>query len=50
MDVLDRINGTLGKEVLRFAVQGFERRYSLQAAKLSPQYTTNIEQVLKVYN
>jgi DNA polymerase V len=50
MAALDGINNALGKDVLRFAVQGFERRYSLQAARLSPQYTTNIDQVLKVSN
>lgn len=48
MDTLDRINRDLGKEAVRFAVQGFEKRYSLQAANLSPQYTTNFGDILKV--
>lgn len=48
MAALDGINRSLGKDAVRFAVQGFERSYSLQAAKLSPQYTTNIDHILKV--
>jgi DNA polymerase V len=48
MEAMDRINKSLGKDVLRFAVQGFEKRYSLQAAMLSPKYTTDIAEILKV--
>lgn len=48
MTALDEINRQLGKDIVRFAVQGFEKRYSLQAANLSPQYTTNIDHILKV--
>jgi DNA polymerase V len=48
MDVLDDINRIFGKGQVRLAVQGFEKRYSLQAANLSAKYTTNINQVLNV--
>jgi len=48
MDAMDRINKSLGKDTVRMAVQGYEKRYRLRAAHLSPCYTTNYEQILKV--
>jgi DNA polymerase V len=48
MNALDRINLSLGKEVLRFAVQGYEKKYRLKAEWLSPRYTTNINDIIKV--
>ena len=50
MKALDKINRSLGKEVVRMAVQGFEKRYRLKAEHLSPCYTTNINHILKVKN
>ena len=50
MKALDKINKSLGKEVVRMAVQGFEKRYRLKAEHLSPCYTTNINHILKVKN
>jgi DNA polymerase V len=50
MRALDCINKSLGKEIVRFAVQGFEKKYRLKAEHLSKKYTTDIHQVLKVYN
>jgi DNA polymerase V len=48
MTALDRINRSLGKEIVRFAVQGFEKKYRLKAEWVSPRYTTNINEILKV--
>ena len=48
MNVLDKINGSLGKEIVRFVVQGYEKKYRLKAEWLSPRYTTNIDEILKV--
>ena len=48
MNILDKINGSLGKEIVRFAVQGYEKKYRLKAEWLSPRYTTNIDEILKV--
>lgn len=48
MKVLDRVNHSMGKETVRFAVQGFEKRYRLRAEHPSQQYTTDIHQILKV--
>jgi DNA polymerase V len=50
MNALDSINKSLGKEIVRFAVQGYEKKYRLKAEHLSQKYTTDIRQVLKVYN
>jgi DNA polymerase V len=48
MDAMDKINRALGKDTVRAAVQGFEKRYQLKAEHLSPCYTTNINHILKV--
>lgn len=50
MKTMDEINKLMGKNLVRMATQGFEKTYSLQAANLSPRYTTDILQVLKVRN
>lgn len=48
MHALDGINKTLGKEIVRFAVQGYERKFRLKAEWLSPKYTTRIDDILKI--
>lgn len=48
MNTLDKINKSLGKEIVRFAVQGYEKKWRLKAEWLSPCYTTNIDHILKV--
>jgi len=48
MNALDSINKSLGKEIVRFAVQGFEKKFRLKSEWLSPSYTTNINHILKV--
>jgi DNA polymerase V len=48
MQTMDSVNGSLGKEVVRMAVQGFDKRYKLRADHLSPRYTTNINDILKI--
>jgi len=50
MNALDNINRSLGKEIVRFAVQGYEKKYRLKAEHLSKKYTTDINQVLKIKN
>ncbi|MHA4845908.1 Y-family DNA polymerase [Flavitalea antarctica] len=50
MNALDSINKSLGKEIVRFAVQGYEKKFRLKAAHLSKKYTTNIDQLVKVNN
>jgi len=50
INALDGINKSLGKELVRFAVQGYEKKYRLKTDYLSPSYTTNINQIIKVKN
>jgi DNA polymerase V len=50
MEAMDKINRALGKDTVRAAVQGFEKRYRLKAEHLSPCYTTDINHILKVPN
>ena len=48
MQAMDKVNKSLGKEIVRLSVQGFEKRYRLKTEYLSAQYTTDINQILKV--
>lgn len=50
MDTLDNLNRSLGKDIVRYAVQGFEKRYRMKQEWLSQRYTTNINEVLHVKN
>jgi DNA polymerase V len=50
METVDKINRRIGKEVVRSAVQGFERSYRLKAEYLSPCYTTRMSDILKIRN
>jgi DNA polymerase V len=50
METVDKINAALGKEIVRSAVQGFDRKYRLKAGRLSPRYTTRMEEILKIRN
>ncbi|TDH28777.1 Y-family DNA polymerase [Segetibacter sp. 3557_3] len=45
---IDSINRNIGKETVRFAVQGFEKKYRLKAEMLSHRYSTNINELIKV--
>jgi DNA polymerase V len=48
MQTIDKINLDLGKEIVRTAVQGFDRKYRLKAEFLSPCYTTRMSEILKI--
>ena len=50
MQTIDKVNKSLGREIVRFAVQGFEKKYHLRAEYLSKKYTTDIKEVLHVKN
>jgi DNA polymerase V len=50
MKTMDKINRSLGKDIVRSAVQGFERKYRLKAAFLSPRYTTQMSEILVIRN
>jgi DNA polymerase V len=50
MQTIDKINASLGKEIVRAAVQGFSRNYRLKASYLSPRYTTRMGEILTIQN
>lgn len=48
MQAMDEVNQSLGKEIVRLSVQGFEKRYQLKTEYLSSHFTTDMKQILKV--
>jgi DNA polymerase V len=48
MQVVDKVNRSFGKNALRFALQGFGTGWKLRQLKLSPCYTTRIQEVLTI--
>ena len=50
MQAMDALNKNFGKDMVRIASQGFSKKWHLQQARLSPCYTTRIEDVLTVKN
>lgn len=48
MTTLDGINTSLGREMVRFSRQRFEKRYMHRAEYLSPRYTTRMNETLLI--
>lgn len=48
--VLDKVNNALGKEIVRYGIQGFSKRYKARANLLSPCYTTRLDHIIKIKN
>jgi DNA polymerase V len=48
MAAFDKVNRAFGKDTVRFAAQGFGDKWKLKQAKLSPRYTTRMDEILKV--
>lgn len=48
MEVVDRCNAACGKETVRLLAQGLGRTWRLKNEHLSPCYTTDLKQILKV--
>lgn len=45
---MDKINQKMGRHTLRHAVQGYEHAWRLRKENLSPNYTTDLKDVLVV--
>lgn len=45
---MDAINAMMGKDMVRMAVQRFDKRYKLRAAHLSRRYTTRLDEILNI--
>lgn len=48
MDVMDKLNASYGRQKVKIAAQGFDRKWKLKNEKLSPCYTTNLKDILIV--
>ena len=46
MQAFDKVNRIFGKDIVRFASQGFEKKYRLRAEFLSKRYSTNIDELV----
>ena len=45
---MDKLNILFGKDAVRFAIQGCDKKYRLKTDYLSKQFTTNINQILEI--
>ena len=48
MQAVDTVNDRYGRMKVRFAVNGFERKWKLKQERLSPCYTTRISELIRV--
>jgi DNA polymerase V len=48
MSVMDSLNASYGKQKVKIAAQGFDRKWKLKNEKLSPCYTTQLKDVLEI--
>jgi len=48
MLAMDKLNASFGRQKVKIASQGFDRKWKLKNEKLSPCYTTNLKDVLTV--
>lgn len=48
MKTLDSVNNRFGKDLVKLAAQGYTKKWKLRQERLSPCYTTNIDQVLTI--
>ena len=44
----DAINNRMGRDTVRLAVQGFDRKWKMSKERLSPCYTTRMTELLEV--
>ena len=48
MQALDKINSKFGRDKMRIAAQGFDRKWKLRQEQLSPCYTTRLSDILTI--
>ena len=48
MTSYDAINSRMGRDTVRLAVQGFDRKWKMRQERLSPCYTTRMTELLEV--
>lgn len=47
---VDKLNTLMGRGSVRYGIQGFKKNYKARAAHLSPRYTTDIRDIIKIKN
>jgi len=50
MESFDQINTNYGSDLVRFAAQGYNKRWKLKQERLSPCYTTRLKDVYVIRN
>jgi len=45
---IDKVNRQMGRDTIRYAIQGYKKSWILKQQKLSPRYTTNWSEILSV--
>lgn len=48
METIDNVNARYGRNHLKIASQGFDRKWKMKNEKLSPAYTTSLKDILKI--
>ena len=48
MQAIDAVNDSYGRMKVRFAINGFERKWKLKQERLSPCYTTRMNELLRI--
>ena len=49
MKSIDIINESMGRETIFYAAQGVDQNWKMKRNNLSPRYTTNWDELVKVY-
>ena len=49
MNTIDSINKKIGRDSIRYASQGYYRKWKLKQERLSPCYTTRWNDLLKIH-
>ena len=48
MQAMDAVNDSFGRMKIRLAINGFERKWKLRQERLSPSYTTRMDELIRV--
>jgi DNA polymerase V len=48
MDVVDRLNKAYGNQKIKFGGQTLDRQWKMRQERLSPRYSTNIQEIISI--
>ncbi|MDG1503342.1 MAG: DUF4113 domain-containing protein, partial [Flavicella sp.] len=48
MDVVDRLNNAYGNQKIKFGGQALDRQWKMRQERLSPRYSTNIQEIISI--